>query len=549
MIAAGDDRLGRSRRAGILLALLVTIVPVALLYGAHLHDPLLFDSTYWFGDQNARALSHPGGTDRYLSRLAAHWIQRASGGRPEALRVASVGMHLATALALFVLLRRLLPLATGGERPPGAALALAAVFTLHPVQVYAVAYHGQMELVMATLFAVLMLLAYVEGLARASPTLLLLAVLAYLCALLSKENLVAMPAVALAVTLGLRRPRAGAWGVLVRRAWSYFALCAMIGAWIVVRELGEARPDARGAVAALGGEHLHAQSIVTQGYLFFRYLAIWLAPNVSWMSIDIQYPVARHLLAWPETAGFVAFCLYPLAAAWLLLRGGRVGLIGLGLSWPWLLFLPELATTRLMESFVLYRGYPWIAGFLIALVVAAASWLGRAAAPVLLVACLGLAGLTHERLSTFRSAHAVWDDAIQKNRAWEGRAVGAYRAYVNRGTALLGEGRPDAALRDFETARDLSPETPYASLNAGLARVGLGQYEEALRDFDEGLAKSGDMPPTARAAAHSNRAGVYLLLGRPRDAVEDLAQAAALDPARAEYGENLRRLRAELAAR
>jgi hypothetical protein len=56
------------------------------------------------------------------------------------------------------------------------------------------------------------------------------------------------------------------------------------------------------------------------------------------------------------------------------------------------------------------------------------------------------------------------------------------------------------------------------------------------------------MPAIARAAAYSNRAGVYLLLARPHDAMEDLAKAAALDPAREEYRINLERLRLETRA-
>ena len=59
------------------------------------------------------------------------------------------------------------------------------------------------------------------------------------------------------------------------------------------------------------------------------------------------------------------------------------------------------------------------------------------------------------------------------------------------------------------------------------------------------MASSGGIRPSARARAHSNRAGLYLLLGRPRDALADLTEAAALDPDRAEYRINLERLQRE----
>jgi len=548
--SVGPERHGRARPLPAFLVLLVIGASTALLYGSHFRDPLLFDSVRWFSEGNIQTLGHLGSSDRYVSKTVAYWLYRLSGGQPEILRTASLSLHVATAFALFLLFRRLAPLVGAGSwmaspaSSNGMALALAALFTLHPVQVYAVAYHGQMEIVLATLFGMLMLLAYFEALERSSRLLLLLSVVLYLLAVLSKENLVALPAVALAMTLLVRRPSRAQ----LRELWPWVTLCALIGVWIVVRELTETRPAAPlgETVAAASVPHLHARSTVTQGYLFFRYLFLWLVPDIRLMSIDLQYPLASSLFAWPESAGFVAFCLYPIVAFMLMLRRGCAGLVGWGLLWPWLLFLPELAATRVSEAFVLYRGYPWIGGFLIAVVASVTPWLRRAALPLLTLACLGLALLAHERLTTFRSAYAVWSDSIEKNRAYERRAPGTYRAYLNRGTALLAGGRPEEALTDFTTALALRSGLPYASLNAGLAYIQLRRYPEAMRAFDEGIANAGGLPPAARAIAYSNRAGLDLLLGRRSEAMEDLARAASLDPDRPEYRANLESLRAEL---
>jgi len=53
----------------------------------------------------------------------------------------------------------------------------------------------------------------------------------------------------------------------------------------------------------------------------------------------------------------------------------------------------------------------------------------------------------------------------------------------------------------------------------------------------------------ALARAHSNRAGLYLRLGRSEDALADLRRAAALDPARAEYRRKVELLTAEIQRR
>src|SRR5262249_15002120 len=200
--------------------------------------------------------------------------------------------------------------------------------------------------------------------------------------------------------------------------------------------------------------------------------------------------------------------------------------------------LPELAATRVNEVFVLYRSYPWLGGALLALV-SALAWVPRRAGMALLgVACVALGGLAHERLLTFRSALAVWDDAVRKNQGTEKGAAAAHRAYLNRGQALLDLGRDNAALRDFDVALALRPGLPYAHFNRGLALIQLGRPEEALAALDQGLVAQG-VPPFALARAHSNRAGLYLLLGRRRDALADLEQAAALEPDRLEYRENV----------
>src|SRR5439155_18537206 len=86
--------------------------------------------------------------------------------------------------------------------------------------------------------------------------------------------------------------------------------------------------------------HPLALSAMTQSMLFFKYLLLWIVPNVAWMSVDMREPFAEHLFVWPHTIGFVAFVAYP-ALAWLLLRKGRgsAALAGFGLLAPWILFL------------------------------------------------------------------------------------------------------------------------------------------------------------------------------------------------------------------
>src|SRR5262249_17274884 len=146
-----------------------------------------------------------------------------------------------------------------------------------------------------------------------------------------------------------------------------------------------------------------------------RYLLAWLVPWPGWMSADLRVPVPGELLAWPQAAGFVLWLAYPVCAALLIRRGGRAGLAGLRMLAPWLLALTGIAGARVQGPFVLYRSYLWMPLLFAAL--PALLWrLPRLSrhAPVG-VACVALAGASIERLATFRSPLALWDDAVRKN--------------------------------------------------------------------------------------------------------------------------------------
>src|SRR5262249_40569005 len=126
------------------------------------------------------------------------------------------------------------------------------------------------------------------------------------------------------------------------------------------------------------------------------------------------------------------------------------------------------------------------------------------------------------------------------------RSPAAFRAYLNRGQALLRAGQPDRALADFDAVLSLRPGLLYAQVNRGIALVQLQRYVDALAAFDEGVTAGSKIPPEARARAHSTGAALLLVRGRPRAPRADLLGAAAPAPARAESRLNAEGRRAEI---
>jgi len=242
------------------------------------------------------------------------------------------------------------------------------------------------------------------------------------------------------------------------------------------------------------------------------------------MSIDLRVAFPAQLLAWPQSAGFIAYLAYPVASVVLLLRGGPPGLLGFGLLYPWLLALTEFATVRVQEPFVLYRSYLWMGGLPVILGALATGLSARARYALLAAACLALIPLAWNRIDTFSDPLKTWDDAVRKNP--DLGAAYAERAYLNRGEQYRGAGRADAALADFERAIAINPRLPEGYVGRATVRLEAGQPQQALPDLDRAIALD------ARAAsAYARRCFAKSALGWPaEEALADCRQALAIDP-------------------
>ena len=514
-----------------LVALALLGAALALYWGS-LRHPLVFDDhqlrDYALRTFYAEAASRLG--LRWLTDASFGWIYAVFGKNLLWQRLANVVLHAGVAVLMFGFLARLFRSVVGDPRSGWLAFAGALLFLLHPVAVYGVAYLVERSIVMATLFSVLALWFVLEGMLRSSGRWYAAAAASYVLAVCSKEHAVMLPAVAGALVLlagGVSRE-------LARRLAWVFALFAVIGVTVVLRlkgVLGSAyEPFASDVFAHLGGASGEFDvalawplSVLNQATLFFRYLATWLLPWPGWMSIDVRTAFPQELLGWPHTAGFAAWLAYPVAATWLLLKRGRLGLLGFGLLYPWLFALTEVVAVRVQEPYVLYRSYLWMSG-LPAILPALAGGLGtRWRVGIATVACLVLVVAARDRLDTFSSPLDLWNDVIRRNT--DPRAPYVERAYIARGFVHFDSGRMEAAGADFERALELNPRSPDAHVARGSLHFGNARPSEALADFDRAIA----LDPRY-ASAYDKRCATKIALGRAHDALVDCEKAVALDP-------------------
>ena len=517
-----------------LLSALLFLVPF-FLYGRYFGNPLLFDDVPFFTDQALYEMGHC--WFKLNIRLFAYaplgWAYLLLGNDWFWYRVVNVALHATTCVLIYVFFRRLFRAVIADAQDSSIewlAFSGALLFAVHPVAVYAVAYLVERSIVLATLFSIASLYAFLEGLLRKRQAWFIAAGALYFLAVFSKEHSVMVPALVLALTLLLRKPEKG----LLREIALPFALYAAIGMLIILRAKGvlgaSYEPYAQEMLQKLfrGSsenqiEHAYGLSVITQGYLFFKYLVLWLFPNPARMAIDMRADFATHWFSWPESLGFLAFLVWPVVAIWLLRKGGTRGLAGFGMLFPWLLFMTEISTVRLQEPFVLYRSYLWMAG-LPALLPFFAAKLNRRA-QVLLVLGVGaiFAILAVNRLETFRSGLAVWDDAM--HTLSPNSVLGMDRIYTNRGYAYAQQGDDAHALRDYAQALQLNPRFRDALSNRAMALLRLGRYDAALQDIENYIALNRE-----NYLGYLGRGTIYSAQGKFDAALRDFNQAIMLAP-------------------
>jgi Tfp pilus assembly protein PilF len=530
----------------LLVACFFVAVAFALYWGA-LRNPPVFD------DQQLRVDA--------LRHFAAQgfspdfrWLAYATFGRTYEIigmqwawhRAVNVLLHAMTALLLFSFLERVFgwvrapgPAGAGDAHAKWMALFAALIFLLHPAAVYGVAYLVQRSIIMATLFGLLCLRLFLEGLIRASLPYYLAAVAAYLLAVLSKEHSVMLPAVAGALAFLVRGPSLR----LLRELAVPAALFAVIGLLVVLKAKGYLgapyetfAPQMVSRFTESGSapvdDRLYLLSVINQGLLFFKYLLVWWVPYTGWMSIDVRPAFPAGIFSWPHTVGFAAYLAYPVLAASLLARGGSLGLLGFGLLYPWLLALTEMAAVRLQEPFVLYRSYLWMSGLTVAVVALLWRVDRKRSYSLLGAACVALILPLQDRLDSFSSGLKLWDDVVRKNT--DASAPFVERGYHNRGLAFLQAKQYPDALRDFDRALEINPRDASALVGRGTLFARTGSFDRALADLGRAI----EVDP-GYAESYAKRCFVKMLLEEPRNALPDCEMAVELDPRHRDAHTNL----------
>lgn len=511
------------------LTVLLIVSSTLALYWPSFQNPIFFD------DRNLLAggqifnffLEGFSFSPRWLPYMTMAWIELLFEDGLLMQRLFNLALHMATAYVLYRLILQVSDQVAPHRNNTRAAVMAATLFLLHPLAVYAVGYIIQRSIVMATLFGLLSVSAYFEGLIKRSQAQFWFSGVFYLLSVFSKEHAVLIPAAAVLLT-----PLAGSIDRAVLRRMAlpvslYLAVAVSVihQYKFLIATVYEpfAQPILVGNIC--DGERLcsWALSAMTQSTLYFDYLFLMLWPNPGSMSIDWRVAIARNFHQSEFWIGLLVMVTYfALASVWLFKRG-RMGLIGYALLAPLVLFGVEFTTVRVQEPFVLYRTYLWMPFLFVLLPAITHSIPSKLFWPMFLMLMSVFSWAASDRLHSFSSEFGLWDDAAKKLS--EPMLPGTARIYTKRGGIFLEKGQYDAALVDFSRALNADPKYSLAHRGRVFAYLGRKDKQSALVAADGLIKLEPDAPDSYTARGY-----VYSAMGNLGQARVDFERGCVNHP-------------------
>jgi tetratricopeptide (TPR) repeat protein len=454
-------------------------------------------------------------------------------------------LHVSSALLLWSVLRRL--------RLPGAFLA-ALLFALHPVNVESVAWITQRKNLLAMVFFLMSIGAFV----RSDPALLTssrshdrredrgwhaLSLLAFVLGMLSKGSIAMLPGVLLGIVAWQRR--------LVAKDWLRLLPFGLVAAILTGVNVWFQHHRSAEAIRAAGS----VQRLLEAGAIAWFYLgkAIW-PLHLSFCYPQWSLPPDLVTSWLPVTAALLGF------TALGIVRGRTGRSLRAGLGYFALMLVPVLGLTDVyfMRYSLVADHYEHLA-MLGVIGVVAAGWEkwrmdSKGPGPTLAagVTVAVLTVLTWQQCGIYRDRLTLFQATLKENpRSWmaynnlgtlrqergeTGEAIADYRqalridsglaeVHFNLANSLADAGRGAEALPEYRAAIRLQPKFPEAYYCEGLVLARAGNPGEASADFERALQIRAHFPEAEVSLANALAAA-----GRPSEAVGHYRAALKLRP-------------------
>jgi protein O-mannosyl-transferase len=464
------------------------------------------------------------------------------GTKPWGYHLTNVVLHAATAVALFLVLRKMT-----GDFLATALVAL--LFAVHPLRAEAVAWVGERKSPLSGLFFVLTIAAYVAFARRPFSLARYLLVMAlFALGLLAKPTLVPTPFVLLLLDYWpLQRWRGagmGRWGDGEMERWG--------DAQAKTRRRGvQSTEDQPSSLVVLFLEKVPLlllsvacsfTAVLSRGTYLATLKSVPISARIA--NVLVSYVVYLGQLFWPvELAAFyprpdsvpawqVAGAIVVLTAvsvAALVMAWRRQPAVLVGWLWYLVMLLPVIGVVPIGDHVRADR-YTYLPdiGLCIALVWGvqgavrqlwgdspSVRWLARGAAIVFVA---GIAACAWQQTSYWRNSETLWTRALA---CTSNNLI----ACNNLGQALVDRGQVDDGLEQYRQALEIDPASAIVYCNIGDIFARREQWDAAAAQYREALKLSPDMP-----RVHYLLGKLASRTGRTDDAIAHFSDAVKIDP-------------------
>jgi tetratricopeptide (TPR) repeat protein len=452
---------------------------------------------------------------RPLISLSFFLDVQAWGFNPMGFHLTNLLAHLATALAVLALARRL-----SGSTLAGAVAGVA--FALHPIHTESVTFISGRTDVLATLFFLLALLGYIRWRQEGGPLAFAGSLVAFFLGLAAKEVAVTLPLI-LVLYDRMVGPKERGAQALARALTRYAAYGGVIALYLAVRmtSLGSLVESDPGTWGTLLTRVLTATKIVA------TYAWLTLVPypaNPYYVIVPVLWPPPPEW--WVAAGGLVVLLVLTLWAVW------RRPLWGFAAIWFWITLIPSVGVdllpvpTAIMAERFLYL--PSV-GFCLLLAMGVQHMLGSgralAADQLRPLPALGLATLLLGYIVLTLWRNEPWQDHYHLYSHMVETSPESDLPHVNLALVHLPRGEVLEAHAHFRRGVEIAPHNPRALVGLGLTETLLGNREGGLKHALEGARQAPKNPHVLAFLAQ-----LYLLREEPEHAVTVYEESLRLYP-------------------
>jgi len=425
-------------------------------------------------------------------------------------------LHGLNAVLIFLLLE-------GATGSTWRSFIVAALWSVHPLNVESVAWVAERKNLLSTLFFLLGFMAYLHYSERPAVNRFLMVMACFALALMSKPQVITFPCLLLLWDFWpLKRVGQADFAVgrvrIARRVWLILEkaplfLMVAASAWITLKA-----QNALGAVRAEYPLSLRLENAIV-GYLHYFHQVFW----PSHLALIYPYPV--HGIVWWRVAASAVLLLG--MTGWVLARGQQFLVTG----WLWFLgsLVPMIGLIQVGTQAAADRyTYIPLIGLLIAVVWGWAELRSRLpnrrfaidgiATGVVLLA---LAFTTVRQTLYWHDSITIWSHTLSVTRD---NPV----AEENLGQALNAMGEGEQAYPHFVRAAALNPADPVSHANMGAYLHAHGDLRGAVEQYELALSLGADRRIQGRT--HANLGIAYQQLGEPGKARHQFEQALQILP-------------------